>query len=249
MKKIFLIAVCSILPACTTMKINADRLAKVKTVAVVGFSVNQETTPGLTDLFRGKTKDAQFAKIQNAATHATEMYKNLVARLEKEQGWKVLKIDQLASHPAYKEVYKTKTEGWQGRPMIDGKTELFQAQGILDTFAIHSAEKPLLEKLKKDLKVDAIVIANLNVRLNNTASLASLVGVAEYKPNVNMSFVVNDLLQDEAAWFDYDVKGPQIEQGSKNFLGMTEESKITQLVIQASDLAYTQLFENKRNAK
>jgi hypothetical protein len=210
--------------------------------------------PGLKDIFFAKKKESAgmgMGKMAGylEADHATEMYKNLAQKLEKEKGWKVIPLEQLISNPAYAQVYKSKTEGWQNRPFTDDKSEMFHAKGVLDTFAIQTLDPAALQKLKLDLKVDAVVSARLDVRLNSNGALASLVGAGEYKPSASMFFNVKDLKDDKYVWMDSNVQGEEVKEGSHNFLGLTEESKLNKLVIEAANSTYDQLFENYKKAK
>lgn len=256
MKKIFLGLLSTSflgLTACTTFSVEKERLAKVKTVAIVGFEVNQQIPPGLKDIFTaGRQKnDKSFGKVAGwtEAEHATEMYKNLATKLQKEKSWQVIPLEQMVANPAYIQAFKSKTEGLQNRPITDERTEMFHAKGVLDSFAIRTLDDEILQKLKQDLKVDAIVTASLTVHLNNNSALASLVGAGEYKPSATMYFDVKDLKDNKSIWMDTNAKGEEVKEGSRNFLGLTEESKLNKLVIEASNSAYNQLFENYKNAK
>jgi hypothetical protein len=236
------------LSACSTMKVEPDRVATVKKVAIVGFDVNQQNPVSKGDLFKVLTKQKvgteATVKGRAEAVHVEKMYAALRQKLEKENHWKILTQEQVVKNPAYQELFKAKTEGWQNRPIAGDDYSLMQAPGVLDTFALYTTPPEKLKALQEALGVDALLIVGVKVMLNLDSALGAMVGQGKFNPLAITSLQMKDGRTNDRIWFDSNAKGQPVQNDEKNFMGMADQDKLNQMAVLAAESSYDQLLVN-----
>jgi hypothetical protein len=234
--------------ACASLKVEKDKVADVKRVAIIGFGVQQQSPVSMGDLFKVATHQNTASKAEvkgrTESDHVAKMYDNLKQKLEQQNHWKVMSQDQLKSNPAYLALFKAKTEGWQNRPIMNDRYVFMQPAGILDNFAVMTTEAEILKKLQEDLKVDAVLVVSINVDLNNNSMFASMVGQGKFSPSANTNLYLLDAKTENKIWIDPGTKGDEIENSDKNFMGLADQERLNKLAVLAADSSYSKILAN-----
>jgi hypothetical protein len=92
-----------------------ERLQKVKTVAVLGFDVSQESTGGM--LFDTNIAGKALGNYSGKGSlqydpYAEEILNNAIHAIEQQTGWKVIPIKAVVNNPVYKSIYDKKMNNW-----------------------------------------------------------------------------------------------------------------------------------------
>lgn len=246
--QIILIILSFVFSACTSMMVEKDHATKIKRVAIIGFDVQQQKPVETEDLFKALTHQDTSSKAELKgrmdAPHVAKMYDILVAKLESENKWSVMQQDLLKKNRAYQDFYKTKTEGWQNRPLVNDRYNLLQPEGILDSFAVMTTKPEIRKQLQQDLGVDAVLYVSIRVDLNNSSALASMVGQGTFSPSATTNLTLVNAKNDIKIWFDSSATGEKIASSDKNFMGMANQDKLNQLAIRAVESSYVTLLTN-----
>lgn len=237
--------------ACTSMKVSKDEVRSVQRVAIVGYDVQQQRPVEAGDLFKIATHQntASQAEIKGReeSPHIAKMYDLLRQKLETENHWQIMSQESLRNNKAYQEYFRSKTEGFQNRPLINDRYTLYQPLGVLDSFALYTTEPEKLKKLQADLGVDALLIVGVQVHLNNSSMIASLVGQGKFSPYAETGITLLDAKNNVKIWFDGNAKGEPVENNEKNFMGMASQEKLNSMAIMAAESSYNKLLSNYKD--
>jgi len=225
---------------CTSKIVKTAELAQVKKVALIGLDVQQQKSVSKGDLLAIATRTASKPGAQPAlrteGAHLEDIYKDTAKKIEQRTGWKVVPLADLKKNAAYQKYFKEKTEGFQNRPIINDRYNLYGAPGVVDSFAVMTTKPERLKEIAADLKVDAVAYATFTVDLNNDSLLASMVGAGEFRPSASTSLFVLDGRTGEKIYMA-SAKGPQVEKGERNTLGVANEANLNRLTAQATGMA------------
>lgn len=234
------------LSSCASVKFEKEQVQAVKRVAIVGFDVQQQRPVETGDLFKALTHQDTSSKAEikgrTETPHVVKMYDILRAKFESQNHWQVLSQEMLRTNAGYQEYFKSKTDGWQNRPMINDRFTLMQPTGIVDSFAIYTTKPERLKQLQKELGVDALLVVGIRVELNNNSKFASLVGQGKFNPFAVTSLMLIDAEKNTKIWVDGSVKGDPVENNDKNFLGLANQDKLNQLAVLAAESSYGKLL-------
>lgn len=240
MKKLILTCIGLMAFGCASKIVKTEELKAVKKVAIIGFDLQQQRPVSGSDLLaivtHSKVSTDASVKMGAESAHVDATYKNMAQELSSKTGWKVTKIEDLRKHPAYVAFVKSKTEGFQNRPIINDRFDLLRPTGVVDNFAVLTTEKEKLTQLAKDLGVDAVVTASTTVNLNANGAFAALTGNGEYKPSGRTTLMVKNATTAENIIM-LSGEGPQVETGVKNVAGLTNEENLNKLVVEATGLS------------
>jgi lysophospholipid acyltransferase (LPLAT)-like uncharacterized protein len=240
MKKIFLIFISCFIVSCASQVVKIEELKQIKTVAIVGFSLEQQKSVSGTDLLSiaFKTNEPSGANLVVAtdSPRAESAYRKFSTNLSAKTGWKIMPIENLRKNSSYIAYVKSKTEGFQNRPMINDRYDLIKPAGIIDKYSFLMTENKLLADLAKNLGVDAVVASGTKIDLNANGLLASMVGSGEYKPSGTTTVVIKDAKTGDNLVM-MSAEGPQVEKGEKNTLGISDEDNLNKLVLEATNLS------------
>jgi hypothetical protein len=245
-QKILMALTISILLSACASQIKKEEVAKIRRVAVIGFDLQQQRSVSGNDLLGialGKQHDDKaIVKLANESAHVDPMLTNLQKSLGKDLQWVVIPAGDVKKNSRYQDLYKKKTQGFQNRPAVAERYDSFRAPGVLDSWAILTTEKEVLQAIAQDLKVDALVVGTAQVHLNNSSLLASLVGKGEYKPSADFSLI---LIQSQSGdhIFTASIQGPKIDEVEKNTLGLADEAKLNKLAQTAVDLSIEKMMK------
>jgi len=238
------------LTACSSFSVEKEQAKAIKRVAIIGFDVQQQRPVETGDVFKAlthqDTSSQAEVKGRMEAAHVAKMYDLLRKKLETENHWQIMPQDSLKNNKAYQAYYKSKTDGWQNRPIINDRYNLMQPEGIVDSFAVMTTEADKRKQLQQDLGVDAILYVDIRVDLNNDSKLASLIGKGTYNPLATTSLTMINATNDTKIWFDGAAKGEPAENNEKNFLGMADQEKLNQLAVRAAESSYVALMTKYR---
>lgn len=233
--------------ACSSKLVKTDELKTVRSVAVIGFDLQQQRSVSGMDLLAVATRSAGTPGAAPASAkeepRAEQSYRDFTGSLVAKTGWKVMSIDQLRGHGAYLAYVKSKTEGLQSRPMINERFDLIRPHGVVDQFAVLTTEKDELIRLAKALGVDAVVTVSTTVELNNNSMLASMVGKGEYKPSGRTTILVKDGRSGESL-LQLAGSGPQVQNGAKNTLGVSDEENLNRLALDATKKSIETVYQD-----
>src|SRR6185437_617958 len=127
---IFILPLSFLLTSCSSQIVKKDELGQVHRAAIVGLDLQQQKSVSKEDLLSIalKTNEPNQATVRgrSESDHVTSVYQDLAGKVEKETEWKVLSADQLRQAAAYRKFFKSKTEGFQNRPMINNRFNLFE---------------------------------------------------------------------------------------------------------------------------
>lgn len=240
MKKLILVFIGFAFFGCASKVVKTEELKGIKKVAIVGFELQQQRPVSGMDLL----KIATHQKVSTGASlamgaespHVEIAYKNLAQELGSKTGWIVMPIENLRKHRAYAAWLKSKTEGFQNRPIINDRFDLLRPAGIGDNFSVLTTEKEKLAQLAKELGVDAVVTISTVVNLNANGVFAALTGGGEYKPSGQTTFVVKNPVTAENIIM-LSGEGEKVEKGEKNIAGMANEDSLNKLIVEAAGLS------------
>lgn len=238
-------ALAFMLAACSSQIVKKDELAQIHRAAIIGLDLQQQKSVSGEDLLSialKTNKNEATMRGRTESEHVNSVYLDLAQKMAKDTGWKLLSENQVRESAAYKEFFKSKTDGLQARPAINNRYNYYQAPGILDTFAILTAEKEKLTALAKAMNVDALIFASSTVNLNNDSFLASMVGKGEFHPSSSSTVFIIDGRTGEKIFMS-SAEGPKLEQGEKNALGMASEDNLNNLAQLATGKALAMVLK------
>jgi hypothetical protein len=98
-------------------------LKQVRTVAVIGFDVTQESTGGM--LFDTNLAQKAAGSYTGKGTlqhdeYADQILESAIRDVEKQTGWRVIPIDTVARNPVYQAIYKKHMNNWLMGSKNDG---------------------------------------------------------------------------------------------------------------------------------
>jgi hypothetical protein len=247
----FLISTILFYSACSSVQVAHEKVSKIKTVAVVGFVVNQETPkgiemnssapPGIMNL-----KAPDFKDIAQSET----IYRDLGKSLTKKLGWKTLEKEALEKNAYYQDFYQRTMKGIQNRPPVNEKIDCYTAKAITDSWPIEIMKFEDRKKLLEKLKVQGLIVASYEVKLENKGGLKKLVGAGDYHPKATLRFQLFDATQEKPIWADYSAVGKTLEQGTAHvFGGVTDQTGLLNQSVVAANYATEKLIENFREQK
>lgn len=239
-----------LLTGCAGKKIARDQLSAVKSVAIVGFGVEQRmpNTGGsvlegmMAPKDQGMMPGLKAAKIAEPSPAARAMYDILQKELAKGAGWKVLAHDDLVKRPAYSDFFRDKTKQPQFRPMVSGSNvEMYIPENIVESFLLGSMSMDERRALIKKLGVDAIALVTVRVELYNGGGLKNLVGAGDLHPKAKLSFDLYNATQEDPIWRDLNADGEE-GKGVEHFLGFANVDAVGKQSLQSVASAVQQLL-------
>lgn len=244
----FLILVCGLLlNACATLKVDRPALAKVKKVAIVGFTVEQEELEGFVLFKKGQRTGPGWEVNSSLASEnpvADKMMAALSQQLQNSFKWNVTDPGTLRNAQTYSQFLHDKTTGWQMTPPGAVGYVYLRPSGIVASYPVERLSTDERIEMAKKLGVDAIATAAVRVNFEKGGGLKKLVGAGTYYPYATMRFTVYTKNGGEVVWQDFNAKGKDTV-GSDHVLGITETSDVDKGVLEAARAAYKSLV--KRN--
>lgn len=229
---------------CASLKVQKDEVAKIKKVAVVGFSIVQDDPPKPQISF-GATDDYQqsgtAAHCEDAA-HANLVLEGLNNQLKTKMKWTVLDSNQVNKNTIIQERMKWQKSSLRPLELIPNNTECFVSAKIPEKFALDRFDFPQRQKLIESLGVDAIVIASIRVVYENT-SMLKMVGGGNFRPRSTLNYHLYNAKQEDPIWMDTWARGEPTAEGTSQFLGMTNNNELNAKVVSSAQSAFSELMK------
>ncbi|MGE3975490.1 MAG: hypothetical protein AB7F59_13275 [Bdellovibrionales bacterium] len=240
MKNIFLAMIALAMISCSGLTHFKDEAAvgEIKKVAVVAFMVQQPSSASLgVDLSKGQLKAGNTANFMpTEGTHADLMYTDLSEALKKNLRWNVMDKKTMASNAGYVKAYKQTMDGWQNKmPPGEGMNQFLVAQ-VMDAEGPRILDMKGRDELIEALKVDAIMVARVNVILNGT----SIMGLGSRYPQSKVSFFVYKKGVEKHIWFDGGIDGEE----SKTSVGgsaFIDETLLSNIAVASAKTAFAKI--------
>jgi hypothetical protein len=227
---------------CATLKVDQAKVREVKKVAIIALSSQQEFPPGIKFGIGSSSEDhGANVAFDKESPHMDEIYANLRKLLQKDLKWQVLEQGAVTENPGYVKAYKSKKEGLQAARFGGSKdSELFRPTRIMDWFAGRRLEQAERDQLIKDLKVDAVVVAEHRVALESKG--ISLLGSGDFSPQSTLVFSVFRPGVEDPIWDDLQAKGDAIKDSTAVVLGVSDNNLLKKKSVMAADNAHLKLF-------
>ncbi len=224
--------------ACGSMgvrDIKKDEVAKIKSAAVVGITIEQAASSSIS-LDAGKVSgEAGGSIIGKQESYAEDLFVTLSENLKRNLGWKMSDTKSLVNQPGYLKAYKSTMEGWQNKMPVASGYFRVTAKSVMDADAIRILKPEGREILMKELKVDALVVAVINLS-NEIPTL----GIGSHYPYATVSFQVYSRGQENPIWFDGQVLGEKSKVSSGKTAFFDESILVREGAMSAKD-AFTKI--------
>lgn len=217
----FLIGISIFFTSCSSLVRGRDEIATkhIKKAALAGFTVQQPTPKG-----------------QRSPENSNEMYSKLRNAFKKKTGWNILEEGTLSQNAAYVRAYDKTMKGFQNKmPPPQGISRVF-ASRIMDNDSLRVLGVDGRKQLMKDLNVDALITANIDVLLEGT----TFAGFGARHVRSTISFQVFGKDSDSPVWYDGDVSGEQLKR-SLTGTGFFDQGLLTEMAIESLETAFKKM--------
>lgn len=233
---------------CASVKVHPERIDKVKTVALVGFS-GQLSLHDPNEKKDSKGIGATINAIKNIGEmgsgelqkrrteQAEKAYSLLAKKLSEQMGWRVLDAQALAQSPVYATQLREHSN--------EGLTTL-GLQYLPNVLRAEVAERlspSQRDELIKSLGVDAVAVVAVKYVVGDKSGF-SLGGVGKQTtyPKAVVGFAVWDQNAQEAAWSDRWAEGKPTTEGLAATMGVELDENETSVLLAAADSGYGRLL-------
>jgi hypothetical protein len=200
------------LSGCASMgpKLDATRAKSIKSVAIIGFEVQQQQPTD--NLGLNKFKDSgKNNGVQNSPEYqgmAKNIYDTLATNIQTKTGWTVVPFQKLTANKGYSDFAKTKMEGMRMTSMMGNNTELIPLNGVLDVTAFRKLTPEQKAAFAKDLGVDAIAEYTVFQTIDQPwMSIGHLTGTASFEYKSRSNLIVYTANSTEPVWQIQNVDG------------------------------------------
>jgi hypothetical protein len=226
-------------------KLDAQRAKGVKTVAVIGYEVQQQQ-PTDNFGFNSLTNTLNNGGIENSPAFqkmALNIYKDLSTQVTAKTGWKVLSYEQLSTNPSYAPFTAAKMSGLRSTSMVGKNTQLIPLKGVLDVAAFRSLNPAQKAEFAKDLGVDAIAVYTIIQTIDQPwLSVGHVNGTASFEYTSRSNLVVYTADSPEPIWQIQNVDG--LKTSSKNTPEAPQLDKIATVGFQSAQSSISNLVNN-----
>jgi len=193
--------------ACGSLTHHKDEavIGRVKRVAIVGFSVVEPAPAGIgLNLNSGKTEGvAGGSLISEHSSNVDQMYEGLAKAFHGNMAWEVVPYARLKKNATYRKLFDQSMKGWHNRmPTPSGHTQ-FLVDGVMDNQSLRILGVDGRNELIRDLGVDAIVTAQVDVLLSGT----TVMGIGSRYPQAQLSFQLFTPDKNSPDWFEGGIEG------------------------------------------
>ncbi len=250
MRKFLAITSIFALGACSTgPKVNSEALAKVKTIAIVGFEVVQQQPKDLEFSIGGSSSSDELDRMPMSknpvtAKHATQIYEVIRKTLKKDMSWQVADVEMLRKNSQYSEVTKEQTSGWRSLPPVGAQFDVFSNAGIMDYWAWEKLSTDKRKQVISDLGVETALVIRARSTLKESFTVKKLYGGGNYHPQVALELKLYAADGSEVIWSDHHVLGEPTSEKAGHFAGISKREALDKLVIAASENAAQKLKQS-----
>lgn len=178
-------------------------LKQIKTVAVIGFDVTQESTGGMlfdTNLAQKAAGGYSGKGSLQKDEYADRILESAIKSIEKQTGWRVVPVESVIANPVYKNLYRKNTNDWLMGSRNDGGSEgdlKFGREGLMlanRTSGFGMGMDQDRKAILRALNVDAVASLHVDFRLPyDGLRIGSLVGSGSgsHKPETKVHMQLN----------------------------------------------------------
>lgn len=213
-------------------------VARIKTVALVGFTVVQPAPAEVgVGLLSGKvTAEQGGSLIPQNSVEVDEMYQELAKAFGRNVRWKVLPLAKLKSHPGYRAAFDRTMKGWQNKMPVPAGKQQYLVDGVMDNDGLRILGESGRAELMKALGVDAIITSKIDVMLKGT----TVMGIGGRHPRSRLSFQVFSAASANPVWFEGAVDGEPAER-SVGATGFFDEKLMKELSLVSARKAFQKI--------
>jgi hypothetical protein len=101
--------------------------------------------------------------------------------------------------------------------------------------------------LMSALKVEAVAVATLTIKLEKGGGLKQLVGAGDYTPRATMRFLVYEKGSPDPVWADYSATGEPIGESTGHVFGIADVESLNRQGVLAAQASYEKLLARYRD--
>jgi hypothetical protein len=242
------LAVVLAVSGCATVSVQKERLEKVKTVAIIGFTgqvaiqdSNKATggIGGAINGIKGAVEVSSGEYRQRREQQAREVYGHLVDRLQQTMGWTVVDKDKVANNSSYLTLAQANPSGGVG----SGYGEQV-VPGLVREESLRTLDNASLTQLAKALGVDAVAVVRVKYVVGDKSGVSiGGVGHTTLYPKAIVQFALYDAEGQDPAWKDKWAEGAPTKDGISNTMGVESDANESQVLVAAADSAVGALID------
>jgi len=225
-------------------------VVKVKSVAVVAFSLMQYQPTGLASKIGGSAS-AHLSAAQTAGNArvtdselAQNLYQHLLSKITETQSWKVTPLEKLTINLSYQKLLAEKKTEVGEYLNATNYHKLYTVKGVMRPLnPEYQFSKDEVEILTKSLGVDAIVIAEIKMMLIRNDYLG--LGIANSYLTPYFSFYLINSQSTKPIWFDYGYEGPRSQESMGKVSGLEDTDKIERETKSLAESAIYNFFKSQ----
>jgi hypothetical protein len=227
-------------------QVKPEALAKVKSVALVGFELVQQQPKDL-EISLGGSSDAgmpammPMSKIPVATKHAESVYDVVRNTCQKDLGWAVRDAESLRKDATYQNAFKKQTTGLRSLPPVPTDSDVFSVAGVMDWWAWEKMSPLDRRSALATLKTDAVLVVRARSQLKEGFSFKKLYGGGNFQPQVSYELKLYGADGEDVIWSDFNVQGAPTDKTVGHFAGISSKEALSKLVVEASTIAAEKL--------
>lgn len=219
-----------LLPACAglTSSKNEAAVAKVKKVAIAGFSV---VAPKSRDININMGQDLESSE---------QMYNTAMKSFARNMKWQVLPAESMKANAVYKKFYKDTMSGFQNKMPPGENREQFTPSGVMDADCLRILGRDGRSELAKALGVDAVITARVEVLLTGN----TVMGIGSRYPQSRGSFSLYTVGASTPDWFEGNLEG-KVSETSVGKTALFDEKLLHKLAVESARTAFGKIGKKK----
>lgn len=253
--RLLFLAVLASLVGCVRAGPNLNKLAAVKSAAIISYSgevevvdayaQNGNTFTAMASAVQGMSDVASTETEARRLQEAQQTYDALVEKLGKGMGWTVASREAVTGNAVMQALYKEKMG--ERRPNAGLRFGVPSVPWWEFGNSLSTAE---LQKLKTALGVDVLVVAKLRVQTGRSYGVsANGVGVMDLYPKAILTFAAYDGGEDGAIWTERWMEGPNAQQSVRSSLGVVDTTDEAKCVLEAAQLVVDTLVQKYQQTR
>ena len=247
-----------LIASCSSFPLQRERVARVRSVAIVGFTVEVDTSYEEEGEAYDPERKAWQPKEKLRISHRNlsenreleKIHQILAAGLESGLHWKVLPSDRLAASEEYLLLLQSRVgKTWQPEELRGPSS-----YGFPDRLGFDEIKKLTPENRRKILEqtgTDALVSARVTLRIDKTDafSISGLLGVGAYYPTAVLELMAFDAQEGGPIWHDKDVESDPDVEGTFQIGGKASDEHVMGKALTAVKSSVEALLQRYADAK
>jgi hypothetical protein len=233
---------------CASIQVRPAPLANVHKAAIVGFGwsvdlssdADKKLSSSIGDAINTSKAIATLAQGAEAVEQAPKAaYDAFAKKLDENVHWTILPLQEVAGNPVLQQLMTT-TKQLGDSSAITGIMHPFQAGRL------SPAQR---KELLKGLGVDALLIADVKIKIGGTSgfAMAGMGSITKY-PQATLALTAYGAQDDEPMWQDKWATGEKAKTGIANTMGVQNDSTKDEALAEATALGLDKLIARYREA-